>query len=150
MSRRAAMAAAAALLALAGCQGMYDAANTKALTSDIGDLLGIAGAMNPQLDCRILGGTRTGFCTVPIEPLVLRVFVKSLKPRESPAAPEEWQVEGSCGSVETWAAGSGARIYVSKRRAPELRLRGGASFEYLLLYTAADGWSCLQVSYAYS
>ncbi len=129
---------------------MWNAANVKALTSDISDLLAIAGAHDPQPDCRMLGTTRTGLCTVTIEPLVLQLLIKGIRLTESPAAPEEWQVEGGCGTLESWGAGSHARIHMSKRRPRELRLRGGASFEYLLLYTVPDGRACMQVSYAYS
>jgi hypothetical protein len=140
-------------LALAGCAPAWDRANRGALEDDLTTLFRNHGVSGLELDCAMVGATRTGTCTTEAPPDQVAALVDGLglwavDPQEDRAALEAWEAEGGCRTMDAWRSEEPS-VYRSAIRADEFRV-GGSTFEYLLLYYSnSTAYLCLQASYAY-
>ncbi len=136
---------------LSSCQFLWDMGNRNGLKQDIRELVFNGQEVEPALNCRMVGTTRTGVCQGTLTEEKVATTVQELKLHVVTFAQKDyefasWAEEGGCSSQ----ASSDAKIFKSERRAPELQLKNGVAFEYLLLFfTAHNGNVCIQVSYAY-
>lgn len=141
------------LLALfpAGC-----AVNRMQLERDVRELLAGCGVEPASLRASMGSRTRTGITVFPVTAAEVAAVASGLGLEEIPA-------DAGDGDVTDWLADgtsqydhplldrpAGVRIYRSDRRPDSLRLAGGSSFEYALLFwDEANGEALLQLSYAY-
>lgn len=107
-----------------------------------------------QLDCRILGNTRNGECSLSLPPSAAGALSRHLKLEAIPADPT-W---ASSLSLLVQLKGPGCAAALSNPserhgiagRPASLRLAGGSALKYLLLsLDPRSQRACLQVSYAY-
>lgn len=116
-------------------------------------LLRVAGVKPAQLDCRMLGDTRDGECSLSLPPSAAGALIRGLKLEAIPAD----AAATSSLSLLVQLKGPGCAAALSnpserhgiEGRPDSLRLPRGA-FEYLLLsFDPRSQRACLQVSYAY-
>ena len=140
-------------LLLIGCTALWNPIQRGGLDADVRALLRGAGVTPARLDCRMLGDTRDGECSLSLTPSDAGALIGGLKLEAIPADP-------------TWASslsqlvrlkGPGCAAALSSPiarhgiagRPDSLRLPKSA-FEYLVLsFDPRNQRACLQVSYAY-
>jgi hypothetical protein len=137
-----------------GCEPLWNAANLSDLESDIRALLNPAAVVPLQMDCRMVGATRDGSCTVSLTraetDAVIRALVLESVPSSadvpSPLARLFARAGSSCALGESMPLAT----YGLSGRPKSLRLPSGSAFEYLLLtINTSTGQACIQVSYAF-
>lgn len=142
----------------AGCDIPWNAANRKTLEKDFSALVGNCGVEITEVKCHMLGSTRDAVCVFKATREQIDDIKKGLKLKAVVAGSEEQrfaeQIEDSSShkSFQEFKSSSGQSLerYFSKRRAKELILKKGTSFEYFLLYyDPSSGRACVLLSYAY-
>jgi hypothetical protein len=145
------------LLLSCACAPLWNRASQRGLQSDLDNLLG-----NDKIEleqCRMIASTRAAACQFNAEEDIISNLAEKLNLNMySPAADAEvdqmvsvWMTDPGCSEMDVFTEDNQEFLmYYSARRAPELVVPGGSSFEYLLLfYNPNDGQACVQVSYAY-
>ena len=141
-------------LLLIGCAALWNPVQRGGLDADVRQLLRRAGVTPAQLDCRMLGATRDGECSLRLAPSDAGALIRSLKLEAIPAD----AAATSSLSLLVRLKGPGCAAALSgpierhgiEGRPASLRLMGGSAFEYLLLSVDPRSQrACLQVSYAY-
>jgi len=139
-------------LVLASCESLWNAGNRGGLKNDLTELINRKQQASVDLTCQMLGTTRTGMCkgVIPfniVENIVSTLHLLEVTNDQPPDYDyESWISDGPCDPKQT----SGIRRFKSKRRATELQLQNGSSFEYLILFfEPSSNKTCIQVSYAY-
>ena len=134
-----------------GCEVLWDGSNRSSLKRDVYTLIGTSKLKEKEINCHMIGTTRSGVCKSSIAEEEISRVVKSLnltKVDESTLIDfdyNSWVKEGECGSNTDYQ-----NRYKSKRRGEELRLNSGTRFEYFILFHNPDyDHICIQVSYAY-
>lgn len=121
------------VLLLAGCEATWDAGNRGGLARAVAAVTGLP---EGQLDCRMIGTTRSGYCVVPLSPDQAAALVARLGLRDADWAPAE-----GCRA----AGFENARARGLRDRATALRPGG---LEDLLLFVGPQA-ACLQATHAY-
>jgi hypothetical protein len=143
-----------AILLLTGCESLWNVTNRSGLEADVREVLKTAAVKPQRLQCRMVGPTRNGACSLPLSPTetasVLRTLaLESIQTSsESPSPHSELIAHAGPSCV----AGAPRPIVTFGRgnRPDTLRLPSGTAFEYLLLtINPLTGQACVQVSYAY-
>jgi hypothetical protein len=141
-------------LLLVGCEPLWNAANRSALESDIRAILKPAGVVPQQLECRMVGATRDGSCSVSLTRAETASAIRALALESMPSSADvpsplarlAARAGPSCAAGEPTSLAT----YGLSGRPKSLRLPSGSAFEYLLLtINKSTGQACLQVSYAY-
>jgi hypothetical protein len=136
---------------------MWNAANRSALEADLAQILALDPSQ-PPMQCAMIGGTRSGYCVLPVEEMQVVAWADGLGLSARPMALEEAQsvpplgAEGPVGCLDPSALNGEDVLptYWIAGRPAALQLEGGGQFEYLLLiHDPASGKACVQVSYAY-
>ena len=146
-----------ALLGLAGCDVLWNAANRGGLDRDFKALASSCGVKVTLTKCQMLGATRDAACefTATREEIDSLVRGLSLKPVEPGSEAEALVKYIESSSSYSWSGASGTDPsglvrYASGRRPRELVLKNGTAFEYLILYYhPASGRALARLSYAY-
>ncbi|MFM7361524.1 MAG: hypothetical protein ACKO8I_07165 [Cyanobacteriota bacterium] len=141
-------------LLLIGCAALWNPAQRGGLDADVHQLLSAAGVTPAQLDCRMLGATRDGECTLRLPPSAAGALIRGLRLEAIPA--DAAATSSLSLLVRLKGPGCAAALsgpierHGSADRPALLRLAGGSAFEYLLLsFDSRSQQACLQVSYAY-
>jgi hypothetical protein len=141
-----------ATIALSGCQVLWDFENRSSLKKDVNELISKA-SVSADLRCHMIGTTRSGICegglsAAAVESIATQLNLTEVKKLDSSNYDlQVWLADGKSDLIEGLKT---LRIYKSKRRASELRLKNGSNFEYLLLFfDATKKMVRIQVSYAY-
>ena len=146
-----------ALLGIAGCDVLWNAANRGGFERDFKSLAQSCGVRVTLTRCRMLGTTRDGACEFTASRGQLDSLVRglNLKPVE-PGSEEEASLKRiEFSSPYSWSAAAGSDPsslvrYASGRRPRELALKNGTAFEYLILYYDPGSRRALaRLSYAY-
>lgn len=141
-------------LLLMGCESQWNAVNRSVLETDIRAILKTAAVVPQQLECRMVGSTRDGSCSVSMTQSetdsVIRALALDSVPSSadvpSPLARLVARAGPSCAVGEPMSLAT----YGLSGRPKSLWLPSGSAFEYLLLTIhKSTGQACLQVSYAY-
>ena len=141
-------------LLLIGCTALWNPIQRGGLDADVRALLRGAGVTPARLDCRMLGDTRDGECSLSLTPSDAGALIGGLKLEAIPADPT-WasslsQLVRLKGPGCAAALSSPIERHGIAGRPAALRLAGGSAFEYLLLsLDPRRQRACLQVSYAY-
>ena len=139
-------------LLLSGCAVLRNPVQREGLDADARALLRGAGVTPAQLDCRMLGDTRDGECSLSLPPSAAGALSRHLKHEAIPA-----DASSSSLSLLVQLKGPGCAGALSnplerhgiEGRPDSLRLPKGA-FEFLVLsFDPRSQRACLQVSYAY-
>lgn len=139
-------------LLLSGCAVLRNPVQREGLDADVRALLRGAGVTPAQLDCRMLGDTRDGECSLSLPPSAAGALSRHLKLEAIPA-----DASTSSLSLLVQLKGPGCAGALSnplerhgiEGRPDSLRLPKGA-FEFLVLsFDPRSQRACLQVSYAY-
>jgi hypothetical protein len=141
-------------LLLIGCEPLWTAANRSGLESDVRHILKTAAVVPQHLECRMVGSTRSGSCSLRMSPTETASVIRNLalesihssSDTPSPLARLIAHAGPSCvanASVPLAAFGIAGRP-------TSLRLPSGSAFEYLLLtINQSTGQACVQVCYSY-
>ncbi len=139
-------------LLLSGCAVLRNPVQREGLDADVRALLRGAGVTPAQLDCRMLGDTRDGECSLSLPPSAAGALSRHLKLE---AIPADASTSSLSLLVQLKGPGcAGALCNPLERhgiegRPDSLRLPKGA-FEFLVLsFDPRSQRACLQVSYAY-
>jgi hypothetical protein len=140
-------------LLLIGCTALWNPIQRGGLDADVRALLRGAGVTPARLDCRMLGDTRDGECSLSLTPSDAGALIGGLKLEAIPADPT-WasslsQLVRLKGPGCAAALSSPIERHGIEGRPDSLRLPKGA-FDYLVLsLDPRRQRACLQVSYAY-
>lgn len=140
-------------LLLIGCTALWNPIQRGGLDGDVRALLRGAGVTPARLDCRMLGDTRDGECSLSLTPSDAGALIGGLKLEAIPADPT-WasslsQLVRLKGPGCAAALSSPIERHGIEGRPDSLRLPKGA-FEYLVLsFDPRNQRACLQVSYGY-
>jgi hypothetical protein len=140
-------------LLLIGCTALWNPIQRGGLDADVRALLRGAGVTPARLDCRMLGDTRDGECSLSLTPSDAGALIGGLKLEAIPADPT-WasslsQLVRLKGPGCAAALSSPIERHGIEGRPDSLRLQKGA-FDYLVLsLDPRRQRACLQVSYAY-
>ena len=143
---------------LSGCESMWVRANKGFLERDLRMLIEKSKVRITTLDCRMLGTTRGAVGVFSATSEQVDVIVKGLALKEAiEGSEEEAFLEKILSSVHhrdlkelRSFSGDGVKRYCSKKRAEELVLGNGVSFEYFVLYFDPSTDSvCVLLAYAY-
>lgn len=146
------------LPAITGCSPVWGGLNRTPLETDVREVLTKASQDPPELECKMIGTTRSGFCTLEQDDDGALAWAQGLglDPRlvdlDSPETVPPVAAEGKVGclSPEVLEHVDGLPAYWIGGRPDVLALQSGGQFEYLLLVVDPDtGQACMQVSYAY-
>ena len=144
--------------AAAGCGPVWSALNRTSLQADVGEVLSRGFEDPPKIECRMIGTTRSGYCTFAQDGASALALAEELglesryADLNDPASIPPPAVEGMVGCLSPEVLGSvdGLPAYWIGERPEVLRLQNGSQFEYLMLILGPDtGQVCIQVSYAY-
>ena len=139
-------------LLLIGCTALWNPVQRGGLNTDVRQLLRGAGVKPVRLDCRMLGDTRDGECSLSLPPSDAGALIRGLKLEAIPADPDSSslsQLVGLKGPGCAAALSSPIERHGIEGRPDSLRLPKGA-FDYLVLsLDPRRQRACLQVSYAY-
>jgi len=141
------------VVTVCGCRQIWD--RGAGLEASVSKILARVSDENIPLDCTMIQTTRAGTCEGRIYPDIIERLVEQLNLAEVRAGqPRDYEFEVWANAGEDACSqkhpGSGIKIFKSKRRAPQLRLEDGSSFEYFLLfYNLETNAACIQVSFAY-
>lgn len=140
------------LLTLTGC----DRANGFFLERDLGALAADKGVELPGLSCRMISGTRTGFCAVQLEPEKAERLIAGLELRRLqsgsplPLGQAFRELDLGCRTLPGFHEISGTPSFWTQGRPAGLRLKNGTAFEYLILLRAGTPADyCVQLAYSY-
>ena len=140
---------------LTGCDAWWDRVNRTGLSRDIGELLVPFGIQAEDLACQMVDATRTGVCWTKLDDgqesgMVAGLGLWKVQSEDDERAKQMWEADGGCREQVAFDGSIPLDVYRSAVRPGALRLAGGSSFEYLLLYVVpTSGEACIQVSYAY-
>jgi hypothetical protein len=144
---------------ICGCEGMWVKANRDFLERDMRMLLDEKCYVRPtQIDCRMLGTSRDAIATFALTGEQAAAVIKGLALKEAiEGSEEEAFLEKVLSSSHhkdleelRGFLNEGVKRYCSRRRAKELILGNGVSFEYFVLYfDPATEHACILLSYAY-
>jgi len=142
----------------AACSSLWNWGNRDALIAGMVEVLAPIEVTAGDLDCKMIGSTRSGYCLLDTTPQMVMTIATSLAldyrvanpadPHTLPPIVDEGKV--GCLSPEVFGDVRGLPAYWIAGRPEHLQISGGGQFEYmLLLFNATTGRSCIQVSYAY-
>jgi hypothetical protein len=144
--------------AAAGCSPVWGALNRTSLRADVGEVLTRGLEDPPKIECRMIGTTRSGYCTFEQDSASALALAEELGLESGyvdlndPASVPPAAVEGMVGCLSAEVLGSvdGLPAYWIGGRPEALKLQNGGQFEYLMLAMDPDtGQACVQDSYAY-
>ena len=144
--------------AVAGCSALWSVANRRGLEADLREVLGAYLDVQPEMDCAMVGTTRTGYCLFDAQAESVRDLAEEMGMEaravdlHDPGSLPPLQVEGrvGCLSAEVFGQVQGLPAYWLGGRPDALALQSGGRFEYLLLvFDPAAGRACALASYAY-
>ncbi len=140
--------AAALLLSLGGCRWAWNLWARGDLARDVAALLAREGILVKDVKCRMFGTLNSGACFFPLTAGQATTLVTALKLRVLVPTEPIREFRGGCSDTPPFDTGF-VRMYRSPGvRPPELRLRGGGSFEYIYLYHhPATAAACMQALY---
>ncbi len=143
---------------LASCSSLWNVANRDLLRSGMVEVLSPINVAPEDLDCQMIGSTRSGYCLLATTPEMVMTIATSLALDYRVANPDDPHTlppiagEGKMGCLSNEVFGEirGLPAYWIAGRPEQLQISGGGQFEYmLLLFNPGTGQSCIQVSYAY-
>jgi hypothetical protein len=147
------------ILMASGCESMWNRANKGFLERDLRMLLDEKCRVRiAEVDCRMLGTTRNAVGVFEASQEQINAMIKGLKLKEAIAGSEEEAYLEKILSGSSHKnlrelqpfSGEGVQRYCSKRRADELVLGNGISFEYFVLFVDPSMENvCVLISYAY-
>ncbi len=142
----------------ASCSSLWNWGNRGALISGMVEVLRPIGVTADNLECQMIGDTRSGYCLLDTTPNMLATLATSLGLDYRVANPDDPLTlppivdsgKAGCLSAEVFGNVRGLPAYWLGGRPKQLELSSGGQFEYLMLiFNPASGRSCIQVSYAY-
>jgi hypothetical protein len=142
----------------ASCGSLWNMANRDLLRSGMVEVLSPIAVASDDLECQMIGSTRTGYCLLATTPEMVTTIATSLALDYRVANPDDpitlppiaGEGKLGCLSSEVFGEVRGLPAYWIAGRPEQLKIKGGGQFEYmLLLFNPATGRSCIQVSYAY-
>ena len=145
-------------LLLASCSSLWNVATRDLLRSGMVEVLSPIGTTADDLECEMIGSTRSGYCLLETTPEMVMTIATSLALDYRVANPDDPHTlppiagEGKTGCLSSEVFGEirGLPAYWIAGRPEQLQVSGGGQFEYmLLLFNPGTGQSCIQVSYAY-
>jgi hypothetical protein len=140
--------AAILLIGLGGCRWAWNLWARGDLARDVTSLLAREGILVKGAKCRMFGTLNSGACVVPMTAEQTTTLVTALKLRVLVPTEPIREFKGSCSDTPPFDTGFVRMFRSSALRPPELRLRTGASFEYLYLYHhPTSATACIQVLY---
>ncbi|HET7873901.1 MAG TPA: hypothetical protein VFN71_00140 [Methylomirabilota bacterium] len=150
MSRLRLGAALLAVLALGGCEFLWNLGNRGTLTRDVTELFEAHGIALEKPVCHMIGTTRDATCAFQLSGEQLAIAVQRLGLSEMSEGRPRGVRQPSCELPPAVDSGRPIRAYESGRQPKGRALSSGGAFSYLLLYHRADTREvCVQVSYAY-
>jgi len=141
-----------------GCEALWNLGHQSSLKNDIDELFRAHGIVISQPNCNMIGTTRSATCRFKASPeqvgaLACGLHLKELKEDETEREVLARRVpEPSLGCLicDPFDRLSRMKVYVSERRAKELRLKRGSALEYLIVFQDPQSDQvCVQFSYAY-
>ena len=141
-----------------GCDTLWNLGHQSSLKNEMGELFKAHGILISQPDCSMIGTTRSATCrfkasTEQVGALVRGLNLQELKADESERETLTRRVPEpnvGCLTCDPFNHLPRMRVYVSERRAKELRLRRGSALEYFTLFQdPQSNQVCVQFSYAY-
>ncbi|MCX6072186.1 MAG: hypothetical protein NTU91_15250 [Chloroflexi bacterium] len=144
--------------AVAGCSPVWSAISRPSLEADVGEVLARGLQDPPGMECRMIGTTRSGYCTLELDGAGALAVAEGLSLEsgnvdlQDPAGIPPAAAEGIVGyfSPEVMGSLDGLPAYWIGGRPDSLRLQNGGQFEYMVLILGPDTrQACVQVSYAY-
>jgi hypothetical protein len=140
--------AAALLVVLGGCRWAWNLWARGDLARDVASLLAREGILAKDVKCRMFGTLNSGACVVPLTVEQATALVAALKLRVLVPTEPIREFKGGCSDTPPFDTGFVRMFRSSGTRPPELRLRGGESFEYIYLYHhPATSTACIQALY---
>lgn len=145
-------------LLLVSCAFIWNLGNRNSLEADVLEVLHPAPDEGLSLDCRMIGTTRSGYCVGEISQDDARALALAIGLESSTldladldgVPPLAYEGLVGCLDPQAFAVVDGVPAYWIAGRPPQLALKSGGQFEYLLLIVnEATGQGCVQVSYAY-
>ncbi len=140
--------AAALLLGLGGCRWAWNLWARGDLARDVASVLAHEGILAKNVKCRMFGTLNSGACVVPLTVEQATALVGALKLRVLVPTEPIREFKGGCSDTPPFDTGFVRMFRSATAHPPELRLRGGGSFEYMYLYHhPATATACIQVLY---
>jgi len=145
-------------LLLVSCAFIWNLGNRNSLEADVLEVLHPAPDEGSFLECRMIGTTRSGYCVGEISQADVQALTLAIGLESSTldladldgVPPLAYEGLVGCLDPQTLAVVDGLPAYWIAGRPPQLALKSGGQFEYLLLIVnEATGQGCVQVSYAY-
>ncbi len=145
-------------LVVTGCSSAWTAFGRASLEADVAEVVSRGLAGSPEMECQMVGTTRSGFCTFEAGGAGALAVATELGLNSGSVEPDDLSAippvaaEGAvgCFSPEMMERADGLPAYWIGGRPESLRLQSGGQFEYLVLLLDPDtGQACVQVSYAY-
>ncbi len=143
---------------MASCGALWNWGNQGALIAGMVDVLSPIQVTADDLECQMVGSTRTGYCLLATTPEMVMTIATSLALDYRLANPDDpitlppiaGEGRTGCLSSEVFGEVRGLPAYWIAGRPKQLEITGGGQFEYMLLiFNPATGQSCIQASYAY-
>ena len=140
------------------CSSLWNWGNRGALISGMVEVLAPIQVVAKDLECQMIGSTRSGYCLLDTTPQMVMTIATTLQlnyrianpadPLTLPPIVDEGKT--GCLSPDVFGEVRGLPAYWVAGRPEQLKISGGGQFEYMLLiFNASTGRSCIQVSYAY-
>lgn len=145
---RTALAAALAVLGMAGCRFTWNLWARGDLARDVTSLLAREGILVKDVKCRMFGTLNSGACILPLSAEEATKLVTSLKLRVLVPTEPIREFKGGCSDTPPFDTGFVRAFRSSALRPPELKLREGGGFDYVYLYHhPTSGTACIQALY---
>ncbi len=140
-----------ACLLLIGCGPLWNAANRSRLESDVRELLKTAAVSPQNLECRMVGTTRAGSCSLRMSPSETASVIRTLALESIDSSSEDPSLLIAHAGPSCVAGASAPLTAFGITGNPSsLRLPSGSAFSYLLLtINESTGQACVQVCYSY-
>lgn len=142
-------------LFLSGCGRAWNETNRTTLKQDVNRILAVSAVEAEADDCRMIGTTRAGLCTLELSADEVEALTQSMQlmipdTEEHRQQVERWQAVAGCRLQDGFGEGETYQVFASQRRAVEGPEQVGAGLEYLLFFYNPDSaQSCIQLEYGY-
>lgn len=140
------------------CDVVWNAANRSSLRADVAELLAKGGLPERALVCNMIGTTRGGTCSFSGSAEEVAAVTKSLALWEvrfgdgegGVVDPSAAALRHACPQSRRVGKSSSVKAFGLGSRPPELRLKSGSAFEFILFYwDSGNSDVCVEVAYSY-
>ncbi len=145
------------LFTIPACEWLWDAGNRGTLTRHVAEILLTHGVEARGLECRMVGTSRAGECTIQLTAQEARRIISALGLRKEEEAlggnetgPQDPEVTGESKSMSQEHKSSASAVFGISGRPANLRLKDGSAFDYFKLFITQglDG-AKIRVAYSY-